>query len=300
MGEIVHIDTVCQCNHLLGEKTLHPLVSVIDLSKTGGKHCETIKADFYSILLKEYKPDRFAFGRKECDYSSATVLFLPPGESFEVDGKWEDDARLSKGWLIAFHPDFIRNTALGMHIREYGFLRYKHDEALHLSLRETKIFMRCVETIDEELHRAIDKHSRLLVSKSIELLLDYCKRFYDRQFITRHLPNKQLTDLLEKVTGDYFTHNHVDETGLPSLHYFSNLLDASPSYLEDLLKHETGKTFDEYLRSKQIDLAKSWLSSTNKTPSQISKELGFPSMAYFNRVFKQLTGYAPEAYKPCN
>lgn len=299
MGKTLKINTVCECNDLLGKTTLNPLVSVIDLSKTDVTGCDTLKANFYTVLLKEYKCGHSAFGRMDCDYSDGTVLFLTPGETFKVEEK-QTEKPPSKGWLLAFHPDLMRNGYMERQIQQYSFFSYYKNEALHISFREKKIFLQHLENINEELHRSIDRHSRTLVAKTIELLLDYCKRFYERQFICRCLENKRLVSDVDRIIDDYFKTNNVETFGLPSLDYCSKQLDLSSSYFGDLLQHETGSTFEEYLRCRRIEIAKNWLLKTNKTPLQVSFELGFSSSKYFNSIFKHLTGYLPEEYKPSN
>ena len=178
---ILNIETVHQCNCCLGCKTLHPLVSVIDLSKTNLEQ-QIIKFDFYTILMMEGEIDDVLYGRKYYDYSNASLVFLTPGESIKIN---KSKALPSKGWLLAFHPDLIFQTSLGEHIKDYSFFFYNPEEALHLSQREKAKAVECICNIEEELRHAIDCHSQILISRYIELLLDHCNRFYERQFITR-------------------------------------------------------------------------------------------------------------------
>lgn len=174
----MNIETVHQCNCCLGNKTLHPLVSAIDLSKANVMQ-RTIKFDFYTILLLECEGEDFIYGRKYYDYSNATMIFLTPGQSININ---EGKAFPRKGWLLAFHPDLLCSTSLGRNIKNYSFFSYHLNEALHLSLREKDKAIECMYNIEKELQHAIDCHSKTLISRYIELLLDYCSRFYDRQF----------------------------------------------------------------------------------------------------------------------
>lgn len=192
----LNISTIHQCNHLFGVKTLHPLVSIIELPLIDEKEFDTLRVGFYSVILKEYTYEHFVFVRKECDYSDGTIVFLTPSETINIQKNQEE--QIAEGWMLAFHPELLKGTCLGMYINEYTFLNYSNDEALHISQREKKIFMRYLENIDEELHRSMDKHSHVLVTKSIDSLLNYCTRFYERQFIIRNEENK---NILKKRNG---------------------------------------------------------------------------------------------------
>jgi len=298
VNKALYIDTVQQCNKIIGNKTLHPLVSVIDLSKMDREEFHRFQVGFYCVVLKEYSCEHFAFGRKGCDYSDGTILFLSPGET--IDLKQKHDVEISGGWLLAFHPDLLCGTCLGMHIEKYTFLKYNNDEALHISSREKKIFMRCLENINEELHRCIDKFSQELVTKSIDLLLNYCSRFYERQFIVRNEDNKQLVKTVDKIIVEYFVDDRFKSKGLPSAKYCAKQLNLSPAYFTDLLKQETGYKVSEYMQTKRMEIAKEWLSETDKSIPLIVTTLGFSSIEYFSRLFEKLTGLTPSEYKLAN
>lgn len=293
--EVLEIETIHQCNCFFEEKTLHPLVGVVDLSKTNWEHQKFLKLGFYAVLLEECPHEYFIYGRKKCDFSDGTLLFFSPGETIEIVKN--NELFTSKGWLLTFHPELIKGTSLSLNMENYTFFNYQKEEALHISLREKNIIRRCLENIKEELHWAIDKYSRILVSKQIELLLDYCTRFYTRQFITRYLENKKLIAKVEHIVDDYFLSNKTNHIGLPTAKQCACKLHLSADYLEDLLKHDTGKTMYEYVQSKRMDLALKWLKETNKTVEQITKELGFSSVSYFNRLFKKIIGISPDDYK---
>ena len=298
MEKAIHIETVCQCNEVLGEATLHPLVSIIDLSKTNSEQCLPLKLGFYSILLKEYTCECYAYGRKCCDYSDGTLIFSSPGETVDIEEY--NQKQISKGWLLVFHPDLITGTSLGMHIQDYTFFTYHKTEALHISQREKKVFMRCLEIIGDELHRAIDRHSRILVSRSIELLLDYCIRFYDRQFITRNEENRNILKKVEQIVDGCFFAGQIQMKGLPTASHCAEQLKMSSSYFVDLLKHDTGKTFHEYVQFKRIEIAKNWLTKTDKSILQIANGLGFSSSRYFSLLFKRISGCTPGEYRQPN
>ena len=290
---ILNIETVHQCNCCLGCKTLHPLVSVIALSKSNLEQ-QIIKFDFYTILMMEGEIDDILYGRKYYDYSNASLVFLTPGESIKIN---KSKALPSKGWLLAFHPDLISQTSLGEHIKDYSFFFYNPEEALHLSQREKVKAVECICNIEEELRHAIDCHSQILISRYIELLLDHCNRFYERQFITRCEANKKIMKKTDVLLKDYILSGKLKYNTSPSLGYCAKILQLSSHYFNDLLKFESGKNIDEYFESKRLEMAKSMLLDSNNTVSVVTEKLGYPNIRYFSRLFKRITGVAPNNYR---
>lgn len=299
MGEkILKLGTVHQCNCCLGGKTLHPLISVIDLSKAQLSPHTDIKFGFYTILINECKCEAHAYGQQYYDYSDGALFCLTPGET--IDRKKTKSEFPSKGWILAFHPDLICGTTLGMNIDNYSFFSYQPTEALHLSLREKQTLLDLLNKIDQELQRYIDCHSKKIVSTYVELLLDYCTRFYERQFITRCEANKNIIERLDIIIDSYFETEKQQTHELLSAEYCADLLQLSSDYLCDMLKFETGKYFEEYVQFKRFEIAKKWLLDTDKAVNEISKELGFQSAQYFSRLFKKLTGFSPNDFRMPN
>lgn len=296
MDETVEIGTVHQCNCCLGSKTLHPLVTVIDLSKAKLTQ-HTIKFSFYTILLMENLSEDFIYGRKCNDYSNGTLVFLTPGQPINMD---ECKVFPQKGWILAFHPDLSQGTSLGLNLKNYTFFSYHPDEALHVSIREKQKVLECLNNIEQELHHAIDFHSKTLISRYIEQLLTYCRRFYDRQFITRGETNKKLLAKFEKILDEYFETDQPRMKGLPLAEYCTGLLRLSSCYFEDLLKQETGKNTQEYAQFKRLNIAKKRLINTDKTISQIAEELGFSTPQLFSYLFKKIVGCAPNEFRLLN
>lgn len=292
----IKIGTVHQCNCYLGGETLHPLVSVIDLSNAHQVQ-QSIKFGFYTVLLRECQCCDYLYGRRYYDYSCGTLLFLTPGQSL---GNGEENVLPSKGWMLAFHPDLISCTSLGQNISNYSFFHYTPNEALHISAREKEKVTECLENIRQELQHAIDCHSKTLITKYIELLLDYCTRFNERQFITRCEANKKLLAKFGKILEDYFERNQMKTLGLPSLEYCADMLHLSPAYLKDLLRYETGKTVQEHVLFKRIEMAQKLLQTTNKPISLIADELGYSSAQYFTRLFTKIAGCSPNEYRSPN
>ena len=295
---IHYIENVFEYNDLLGVETLHPLVSVIDLSKAHPmKHVRHIFG-FYAIFLKEVKCGDLLYGRQRYDYQEGTLVCLAPGQVIGIEDNGE--VYQPKGWALVFHPDLIRGTSLGRNIREYSFFSYEVNEALHLSEREREMVVGCFLKIRQELEHAIDRHSKRLIAINIEMLLDYCLRFYERQFITRENKNKTVLEELETLLDDYIASGRLQGALLPTSEYCATGLGLSVPYFNDLLKFETGKTLDEYFQLRRLETAKRMLLKAENTPAVVAQRLGYTSVQYFSLLFKKITGIAPNEYRYSN
>lgn len=295
MKEVIKLDTVDQYNQFFGLETLHPLVSVVDLSEaTKFPTHFTMNYGIYALFLKKVKCGDIRYGRQIYDYQEGTVTSFAPGQVVETE--MQQGVKPSAHGLL-FHPDLVKGTSLGQDIKQYSFFSYASAEALHLSEEEKGIFMDCLEKIEMELQHPIDKHSKRLISRNIELLLDYCMRFYERQFITRSESNKSVLVKFEALLDDYFQSDKPQTDGLPSVKYFADKVFLSPNYFGDLIKKETGKSAQEYIQTRMIDLAKEMIAGTEKTVSQVAYELGFQYSQHFNRIFKKNVGYTPGEYR---
>lgn len=290
---ILNIKTVHECNCCLECKTLHPLASVIDLSQAKLEQC-TIKFDFYTVIMMEGNVEDFLYGRKYYDYSNASLLFLTPGKPIKID---HSELLRRKGWLLAFHPDLLYRTSLGGHIGDYSFFFYKAEEALHLSLREKNRITDCLRNIGEELEHAIDCHSKTLISRHIELLLDYCTRFYERQFITRCEANKPIIRQTNILLDKYIQSGKLKKGVLPSAELCADKLHLSSHYFSDLLYFETGQNIHEYFEFKRLEASKTMLSNPQNTVSAVAEKLGYPNVQYFSCIFKKITGITPCDYQ---
>lgn len=293
--EVFHIDTIAGYNELLGVETLHPLVSVIDLSKARRMRHMRHTFGFYTVYLKEVKCGDLIYGRQRYDYQEGTVVCLGPGQVIGI----EDNGEIyqPRGWALCFHPDLIRGTSLGQHIKEYTYFSYEVNEALHLSLKEREIFVDCLNKISHELDHAIDRLSRRLIATNIELLLDYCLRFYERQFITREHVNSDILTRFESLLDSYFECGRATSEGLPTVRGCASELCLSPNYFGDLIKKETGRTAQEHIQLKLIDIAKERVLNPENSISQVSYELGFRYPQHFTRMFKKVVGLTPNEYR---
>lgn len=295
MDKIIHIENIFQYNERVGVETLHPLVSVIDMSQARRLSHQRQTYGFYALFLKEVKCGDMIYGREYYDYQEGTIVCLAPGQviGFEDNG----EVFQPKGWALLFHPDLIRGTSLGRNMKNYTFFSYEVNEALHLSEQERQVVVDCLRRIRHELQHGVDRHSKTIIAMNIELLLDYCLRFYDRQFTTRAETNKDVLVRFERLLDEYLQSDLLRQEGLPTVRYFAEKICLSPNYFGDLIKKETGKTAQENIQDRIISLAKEWILGTNKTVSQIAYDLGFQYSQHFSRIFKKTVGCTPNEYR---
>lgn len=299
MEEIIKIDSVDTYNKLRGVTTLHPLISIIDISKAKPiTNNVTLNFGVYIIFLKEFNCGELRYGRNMYDFQEGTMVFVAPGQVLGV--QLNIVSAEQGGWALLFHPDLIKGTTLSKHIQNYSFFSYDSHEALHLSEKEKEIVLDCFYKISCELEHAIDKHTKTLIVDNIELFLNYCTRFYDRQFITRNHDNKGVLEHFENLLQNYFSSEKPINIGLPSVGYCAEELNLSANYFGDLIKRETGTTAQEYIQSKVIDLAKERIFDMDKSIGEVASELGFKYQQHFTRLFKQKVGISPLQYRNLN
>lgn len=296
--DILQIKTITQLHELLGfDKPKHPLVSVIDVSQVKiTKEMINVKsaADFYYIGLKN-KDCGLRYGRHHYDFAEGVLAFHGPNQV--VYATSEKDFDTEEGWMLYFHRDLIRTTPLGEHIDDYTFFSYDVHEALHLSELEKQTLNDCVKNIRKEYNERIDNHSQRVIVSSLELLLNYCSRFYERQFNTRTAQNKDIVTKAESILKEYYKSGQLAEYGPPSLHFLAEKVNLSPTYLSDLLKKETGRSAKDHINDFLINKAKNLLLSTQDSVSEIAYKLGFNYPHYFSRLFKTKTGMTPNGFR---
>ena len=296
MDKILNLDSVDLYNKLYGLETLNPLVSVIDLNKaTSSVDLIRFNYGIYALYLKLEKACDIKYGRQTYDYQEGTIVCFAPGQTAETNPTTDKVQVNAHG--ILFHPDLLRGTSLGKNIKKYTFFSYEVNEALHLSEEERSIVMDCLKIIRMELEHGVDKHSKTLLVNHIELLLNYCMRFYERQFITRGKTNRDVLTRFENLLDEYFENTLAEQDGLPTVKYFADKLCLSSNYFGDMFKKETGKSPQEYIQEKVIELAKDRISGTADTVSQIAYSLGFQYPQHFCRLFKKRVGYTPSEYR---
>lgn len=302
MNEIVRIKNISQVHNYYGLPTPnHPLVSVLRSKDICKRQPERVNFffDFFQIALISDSLDSMYYGRSNCDFQEGGLIFTSPKQIMSFNGEYKNVSQES-GWSILFHPDLIRNSNLGRNIDDYTFFSYNVNEALHLSDKENSSLSELVVKLEKEINHSIDKHSQKLITTNIELILDYCSRYYDRQFYTRTSINKDTISQFEQLLKSYYNSDKQFTLGIPSVKYCGKALNLSPNYLSDLLKKETGRNAQEHIHFYVIEKAKTNLLNSNNSVSQLAYDLGFEYPQHFSKLFKSKTGISPTEYRNLN
>lgn len=290
----VNYNTVQEFNDHFGFETLHPLVSVVRSDKPRKIEESIYHYGLYALFLKENKGCKLSYGRTEYDFDEMTVTSFAPGQTIHVEPY--PDVPIPKWTALVFHPDLLSRTQLGRNISRYEFFDYTSNEALHLSCGEIEIFRGVLDMIAQELRRSIDKHSRELIVSNIELLLNYCLRFYDRQFVTREEINHTVVKKFVKLLDEYIA-QQAEKEGLPTVAYFADKCCYSSKYFGELVKTETGRTAKDFINDRVLRRAKQLLDDDAFSITQVSQQLGFEYPQHFVRFFKARTGQTPSEYR---
>lgn len=292
----VYFDSIQQVNDFYGMPTLHPMVSVLHLDRSESEVISKYQVHYgiYAIWLKETKGCNLSYGRTPYDFDEQTVTSFEPGQMVTVE--MNSQTIRPRCVALLFHPDFLNRTQLGRNMQRYDFFSYSSTEALHLSEVEVGVFKQVLDMIEMELNRPIDNHTRELIVSNIELLLNYCLRFYDRQFITREEINHSVVQQFDSLLKDYIR-NKAEDEGLPNVSYFASKCCLTPGYFGQLVKTETGRTAKDFINERLLTTAKEYLNNNLLTVSQISDRLGFGYPQHFVRFFKQHTGQTPNEYR---
>ncbi|WP_418987094.1 helix-turn-helix domain-containing protein [Bacteroides heparinolyticus] len=297
-ADIVKADTIEQYNRFLGFKTRHPLVGIVHFDGSVPQPTHRMTLGFYALFLKKTTGCIINYGKTVYDFDDETVVSFAPGQTVGIHRLEDGPAPEAIGLL--FHPDFLHRTSLGQKMKQYSFFSYASNEALHLSTEERIILQDYMEKIVRELQHPIDKFSKSLIVSNIEVLLNYCMRFYERQFITREEMNHDALARFERLLDDYLYSGTATREGIPTVKYFADKICLSPNYFGDLVKQETGKTAQEYIQLKMIEIAKDAILDPNLNTKQISDMLGFQYPQHFLRFFKKQVGCTPKEYRVQN
>ncbi|PZV82195.1 AraC family transcriptional regulator [Algoriphagus aquaeductus] len=299
MNQVIDLLTVNDYCKPLKLSNQHPLVAVLDLSKgewpQQNVDVKAVRYHFYGIFLKQGVNCTIKYGRQNYDFQEGTLVFVGPGQVITVSDI--DPTQKPSGYALLFHRDLLLGTHLGKIFDQYSFFSYELAEALHLSPKERQIVMDCFAKIEDELSDRIDKHSKTVILSNIELFLNYCTRFYDRQFITRDVVNVGTIERFEASLKAYLKSGKAKDFGIPTVGYFANELNLSPNYFGDLVKKETGKSAQEFIQLKLIETAKERIYDPSISLSEIAYGLGFKYPQHFTRLFKQQVGKSPKEYR---
>jgi len=299
-NKIVHtLYTISEFHKMSGlPKPEHPLVSLVDYGlveyQTDEKEISWVQ-NFYTIGLKRDIQGKFRYGQQQYDFDEGLLSFVASGQLVHLTV--EKTKVKPSGFLLLIHPDFIWKTSLAKNIKQYDFFGYAVNEALFLAEKEETVITDILLNIQKEYHSNIDTFSQNIIIAQIELLLNYCERFYKRQFITRKKSNHQVLEKVEKILNDYFSNDSLTDKGLPTAQYIAGLLSVSPNYLGSLLKTLTGQNTQQHIHEKLIEKAKEKLTTTNLSVSEIAYELGFEHPQSFSKLFKTKTNQSPLEFK---
>lgn len=299
-NQYVDIESISDLHGFYGySKPKHPLITLIDLTQINidnrPKDGTRYRLGFYSIFFKTGR-GVLKYGKSHYDFDEGSLMFTAPYQVISP----AVDLSLEEGWGLFFHPDILNRNELGSRISAYSFFQYASNEALHISDEEKEQIKGCLENIKREYSQNIDKHTLQLILSNIELLLNYCSRFYDRQFFTRAKVNNDIVQRFEKSLKEYFGQDTLIKVGLPDVKYFAAKLNLSANYLSDLLNKYTGKTTQEHIHLQLIDKAKSLLWGSEMSISEIAYELGFEHPSHFTKLFKSKIGQAPKVFRNLN
>lgn len=291
----INLNSIDAYNKLYGLQTYHPLITVIDLkeAKNPVNHV-TINYGVYAIFLKNGVNCSIKYGRRQYDYQEGTIVSFSPGQVIDVD--MEETVVAPDVLGLLFHPDLIYGTPLADKIKSFSFFDYSEMESLHLSEEEKKQFLFCLQQIKHEIEHPVDHHSAALLSASLQVLIEYLHRFYDRQFITRHKINSGIVGMFQRQLKEYYS---GDKKGrcLPSVAYFAEKANLSAGYFSDLIRKETGQSPKDIIAAHVMSEAKHRLATRDSDISSIAYDLGFEYPAHFTRMFKRLTGENPTQYR---
>ena len=299
MSNIIRIETISEVHEILGlEKPKHPLISIIPIDErviNFDYGDATYVFGFYQVSLKAGICAEITYGRNTYDFQEGTMLFTKPEQAMSFKDSPGEPGE--SGWTLIFHPDLIRKSELGRHIDQYSFFDYESREALHLSDDEKASLTELVKKIESEYNQNIDRHTQKLIVANVELILNYCTRYYDRQFYVRTNLNQDVVTRFENLLKEYFDSETSVDNGLPTVKYCGEQLNMSSSYLSDMLKKETGRTAQQAIQDTLIDRAKTQLLATKDQVSQIAYGLGFEYPQHFSKMFKSHTGMSPAEYR---
>ncbi len=297
------INSISEYHRLLSlPEPLHPLISIIQVAETHIMETdvwEQFFINFYSVSVKTNVSAKVKYGQQYYDFNKGVMNFLAPKQiqSLSISDIRMINEECGQGYVLLFHPDFIRNHPLGQNIRQYGFFSYEINEALHLSDNEKQTVLSVFKNIEEELHHSIDDFSQDIILSHIEALLNYSNRFYRRQFITRKAVNHDLLSQTEKILNDYFDAENAGTDGLPTVEMLASKVNVSPRYLSDMLRSLTGQSAQQIIHEKLIEKAKEYLSVTSMSVSEVAYHLGFEYPQSFSKLFKKKTGFTPVEFK---
>ena len=299
MTEFLNIKTLTELFKLMElPAPKHPLIAVVNFEESPLKiDLPELKivCGFYQISFKSGEDGSIKYGRESYDYQEGSLLYIAPEQVIEYGEL--NNKRIDKNWGLFFHPDLIQSFSLCQKMKDYDFFDYRSNEALHISEKEKQIIESIIHKIEIELDSNLDDYSEEVIVTNLELLLNYSKRFYNRQFITRKRFSSGVVENFEVQLKEYFRKGIQKEKGIPTIQYFADNLNYSPNYLSGLIRKATDKSVLEHIHLEIINIAKIELLNSDQPVSEIAFDLGFEYSQYFSRLFKKKTGITPHQYR---
>ena len=293
MAKIMKIRNVGDYSRYVGHTDRHPLVSVIDYAEVSPVRHSLNNYSVYGIFFHDEAEIDLAYGCGKYDYKKGTVICVAPGQ---IGGKEDNGEQVMlTGWALLFHPDLLHATHLEKAIKNYSFFDYRVNEALHMTDEEHGILTSLMRQIRDELRKRHDELQDSIIVGYIELVLNFCQRFYNRQFITRKFDNSDMLMKFDRLLHDYFDGNMQLTLGLPTVQFCADKLCMSSNYFGDMIKKTTGDTASNYIRQYIIQRAKNEL-ATGESIARVAYGLGFEYPQHLSRMFKKLTGMTPSDY----
>ncbi|MFC4212316.1 helix-turn-helix domain-containing protein [Pedobacter lithocola] len=293
---IKKIDSIKELHSFMGlPSPLNPLITIVDHAKIASinqGNDQKMIFGLYNISIKRGFKGKLKYGKNHYDFDDGTMSFIAPNQILSID---KDEDRNTDGWSLMFHPDLIVQYPLGMGIKNYGYFSYSVNEALHLSTDEESTIETIVGNIQNEVDSRLDNFSQDVIVSNLELLLSYCNRFYNRQFITRKMAKNDLLTKFESILAEYF--NGKSDYIIPSVEQLASELNVSSAYLSDMLRSVTGQNTQQHIHDKLIEKAKEILIGTDLTASEIAYQLGFEYPQSFSKLFKSKTKLTPIEYR---
>ena len=294
MRNILKVKNVSDYSRYIGVSDCHPLISIIDYAKVSPIRYSLNDYSVYGLFLLDDFSIDLAYGCGKYDHRQGTLICVAPEQ---IGGKEDNGEQVMiSGWALLFHPDLLHGTQLEKKIKEYSFFDYRVNEALHMTEEERKTIVALLRQIQNELQKAHDMFQNNIIVSYIELILNFCLRFYNRQFLTRSLENSDTLMKFDSLLHDYFEKGQQLSYGLPTVQYCADKLCLSPNYFSNLIKRTTNDTASNYIHRYVIQQAKNELAK-GVDVAQVAYGIGFEYPQHFCRMFKKQTGMTPTEYR---
>lgn len=274
---------------------LHPHVAIIHYDEAGEIRHSLNRIDCYGIFLQREFPENLTYGIGTYHDGDGSLIAFAPGQ---IGGKRDDGTRRQyHGWVLLFDPVFIHGTEIERRMKDYHFFSYNSNEALFLKPQEKDTLAGLMTNTRTELMNAEndDDVQDDIIRDYIQLILDYCNRFYARQFKEMTAGGSDILARFQQVLIDYYEQGKQRQEGLPNVKYCASELCLSPGYFGDIVRGAMGESPKDYIRGFIVRRAKNLLLS-GLSITQVSDELGFEYPNHFTRLFKQLTGQTPTQF----